>query len=142
MPRVKGSASNSLSMSGHRTSYELDTPRGKQHHLEQQPTVPPALDIGRAVSSPPVTDGYLNDSQIQFGSAEQQIEIAKGVKVPKILPVFRDTLIVILPQHFGPAESVFNRPVISSTVSQFWSNVGLARPSRSTAARGSSHILL
>ena len=66
----------------------------------------PALDISRAVCALPVTDGDLNDFQIESGSAKQQIEITKRIKVAKVRAVFCDPLIVGLSQYLCATQRI------------------------------------
>lgn len=71
-------------------------------------------DICSAVSSLPVSDGYLQNFQVQFVCSEEQIEIAERIKIAEIGPVFYQ-LQVVGPEHDlcsaeGIPESLVEQP--------------------------------
>src|SRR5579859_8067354 len=82
--RVAGCISSRLRMLIPPRSDELDTARGESDHLQQQPAMPPALNIGLPITSRPVTDGDLHDLEVEPRGAEQQIEVAEGIEIPEV----------------------------------------------------------
>ena len=55
-----------------------------------------------------VTHGDFQNFHVQFGSTENQVEIAKRIKITKVRPSRLDLLIIALEQNFGPTEGVLN----------------------------------
>src|SRR6187402_2110962 len=85
------------------SSNRLEFPIGKPHHLQQQPAVAEARDLGLAESAGLVVDRRLDDFQILFGRTEDQIEIAERVESPKVVPLARQRLIIPPQQNLGAA---------------------------------------
>lgn len=69
----------------------------------------PSLDVRRAISARPVTDGQIRNFQPQFGCAKDQIIITEGIKISKVLTVGCDQHIVLFPESFGATERVLYR---------------------------------
>ena len=55
------------------TSYKFDPLGGKKGHPQQQPTVPPALDVGGAVRPLPVSNRQVNYFVIELGYASEYL---------------------------------------------------------------------
>lgn len=68
----------------------------------------PAGDVGAAVGAFTVADGEIDDLAVEFGRAEDQIEITKGVEVAKVGAVGGDLLVLFFPHYFRAAEGVFD----------------------------------
>ena len=84
-------------------SNKLDSPGRNDHHPQQQPTMLPAADIGGSVGTFAVTDGQVNNFTIQFGRAEDEIEIPEWIEIAEVGAVRRDALVVRAEQHFCSA---------------------------------------
>ena len=69
----------------------------------------PAADVGIAIITCAVPNRHFGNFQIELGRTEQKIEIAKWIKIPEILAIFHDQVIVATPEHFSPAERVLDR---------------------------------
>jgi hypothetical protein len=52
-------------------SYEFDSYHGQEDHAQQQPPVPPTLDVGGAVRALAIPDRHIDDLQTILGGAEQ-----------------------------------------------------------------------
>ena len=68
-----------------------------------------SADVGLAVTALSVTHRYFDDFEIQLRRAEQQVEVAKWIKIAEIVPARGDSLVVTLPQDFGAAQRIFDR---------------------------------
>lgn len=44
----------------------------------------PALDIGFTIDAFAVTDGDIDDFRVDFGSPEDQVEIAEGIEIAEV----------------------------------------------------------
>lgn len=71
--------------------------------------MPPAIYIGITICSKAIAYRHLGNFQVQFGSAEQQVEITEWIEVAKILTIGGNELIVPPVENFGPAQGVFDR---------------------------------
>ena len=58
--------------------------KAEQGHLEQEPAVLEAADLGVAVGAGAVAHRQIDDLQVQPGSAEQQVEVAERVEIADI----------------------------------------------------------
>src|SRR3954469_24109656 len=85
---------------------ELDPPGGEGAHLEQEPAVAPALDVGLAVGALAVADRHLDELQVELGRPEQEVEIPEGIEVPEVGAVGGELLVVLPAQDLGAAEGV------------------------------------
>src|SRR5579859_7499964 len=101
--RVAGCASSRLRMLIPAPSDELDPARGESDHLQQQPAVPPALNIGLSITPRAIADGNLHDLEIEARGTEQQVEIAERVEVPEVGAVVGNSLVIGAPQDFRTA---------------------------------------
>src|SRR5438552_2996365 len=78
-------------------------------HTQQQPAVPPALNVGFAISAGLVTNRQIEDAQVEFCRAKQQVEIAERIEIAEIRAMARDGLVVFSEEHLGAAERVLDR---------------------------------
>ncbi len=62
-------------------SNKLDASCGEEDHAQQQQAVAPSLDVGDAVGALPVADRPVDDFAVEFGRAEEQVEVAERVEV-------------------------------------------------------------
>src|ERR1044071_4871355 len=85
---------------------ELEPGGGEGGHAKQQPAVAPALDVGFAVGAGLVADGQVDDPQVELGRAEEEVEIAEGIKIPKVIAVGGDGLVILFEKDLGAAEGV------------------------------------
>ena len=84
-------------------SSKLDLARSKHTHTQQQQSVTETADLRGAVFAVFVPDDDFGNLKIQFGGAEQQIEIAEGIEIAEIISVFLDGLIVGPIKRLGAA---------------------------------------
>ena len=63
---------------------EFELSRRHPAHPQQQPAVLKTADFGRSVSARIVTNGHLDDFQIQANRPENQIEIAERIEIAEI----------------------------------------------------------
>src|SRR6266852_1545423 len=89
------------------SSNELDSTSGEYHHLQQQPPVLPATDIGLAVSSIPVSDRQIQDLEIQLCRAKKQIEVPEWIEVTEVRTIGHQRFIILAPHRLGAAECIF-----------------------------------
>lgn len=68
----------------------------------------PAGDVGRAVGPLAVADGKVDDLQVEFCRAEDQVEVAKGVEIAEIGTVGGDILVIFPPHDLGAAERILD----------------------------------
>src|SRR5712691_6051564 len=92
-----------------RSCREEETVRGLGGHPEQEPPVGKAGDIGRPVGALAIADGNLHDAEVELGRAEDQIEIAEGIKVAEMRPAGREPRVVVAPDDLGAAQRVLDR---------------------------------
>ena len=92
----------------HPIPYELHAGACEGEHREQQSALPPPRDVGFAVEPLTVSDRNLGDLEVELRGAEDEIEVAERVEVPEEGAVRRDSLVVLPPQHLGPAERVLD----------------------------------
>src|SRR5262249_50098002 len=76
-----------------RSCGELKAAGGEHQHAQQQPTMLPAMDVGGPVGAGSIADGQLQDAQVEFGRAKEQIEIAERIEVAEITPVPGDEVV-------------------------------------------------
>jgi len=62
---------------------ELQSRGGEGRHAQQQPAVPPALNVVFAHKCGPGNEWQIDDAQIEFGRAKQQSKSPNGSKSPK-----------------------------------------------------------
>src|SRR4051812_25811876 len=89
--------------------HELDPARGKHTHLEEHPTVAPALDIGGSVGTLSIANRQLHDLESQLRGAEQEIEVAKRIEVAEVRAVCRDRLVGLAAKDLCPTKRVLDR---------------------------------
>src|SRR5450759_4403827 len=75
-------------------SAKLEPTRGKNDHLQQQPAVPPALNVRFSIPAGTIANRHLHDLMTLAGGAEQQIEIPKGIEVAEITSASGDFSVV------------------------------------------------
>src|SRR4051794_9829112 len=63
---------------------ELDPPRGEHAHLQQEPAMAPALDVGLAVGPFPIADRQFDDLETELGRPEQQVEVTERIEVAEV----------------------------------------------------------
>ena len=68
----------------------------------------PARDVGCAVGAVTVADGEVYDLTIQFGGAEDKVEISEGVEISKIGTVRADLFIIFTPHYFCSTQCIFD----------------------------------
>lgn len=68
----------------------------------------PARDVGGSVGSFAVADGKIDNPAVEFGCAEDKVEIAEGVEIAKIGAVGCDLFVVFTPEDFCAAEGIFD----------------------------------
>ena len=66
----------------------------------------PAIDVRASVGSFAITNGHLNDFQVQLGSAEQQIKIAERIKVAEIRSIRHQLVVITLANGLRSAKRV------------------------------------
>src|SRR2546423_11239578 len=88
---------------------KLQPEGGEGRHAQQEQAMAPALDIRLAVSASLVTDGQVDDAQVQLRRAEQQVKIAKRIKIAKVGPIARDGFVILFEKHLGAAQGVLER---------------------------------
>src|ERR1044072_8863151 len=71
--------------------------------------MPPPLDVCLAVSPVAISDRNVADLQMQMIRAEDQVEIAEGIKLTKMRAVRRDAPVIGLQQDLGAAKRVLDR---------------------------------
>ena len=67
-----------------------------------------AMDIGCAVGPLLVSNGHLQNLEIELGRPEQQVEISKWVELAEIRPVRCYAVVVSSEQHLRSAECVLD----------------------------------
>lgn len=97
------------SWTGHGRLDELELAGGEHKHAQEQPAVPPALDVRRAVGAVPVADRHVHDLQVQVGGSEKQVEIPEWVEIPEEGAVGDDPFVIGAPEDLGPAKGVLER---------------------------------
>lgn len=55
----------------------------------------PAGDVGGAVGALAVADGQVDDLQVEFCRAEDQVEVAEGVEVAEVGTVRLDQFVIL-----------------------------------------------
>lgn len=90
-------------------SNELDSVGGEHRHLEENQTVPPALNIGCSVDSLTIAYRQVGDFEVELRRPKEQVEISERVEISEVRPVPSDQLIVAPPEHFGATQGVFDR---------------------------------
>src|SRR6185437_4822269 len=88
--------------------YEFNFSHRLRHHLQEQHSVTPALDVGVPVGALAVADGKVDNLQVIFGGAEDQIEIAERVDLPEITAVGGDDFVIVAAQYFRAAKRVLD----------------------------------
>src|SRR5688500_6365969 len=88
---------------------ELEALEADQHHPQQQRTVLEHLDLGIAEGACAIAHRHLHDAQTESRSAEQQVEVAEWIEVPKVAAVGGDPVVVPLAHYLGTAERVLDR---------------------------------
>ena len=68
----------------------------------------PALNVGVAIGAFAVADGQVDDLEIVFRRAEDEIEIAEGIEIAEVGAIARRSLRSAPAEHFGPAERVLD----------------------------------
>src|SRR5262249_51265918 len=87
---------------------EFQPPRCEDDHPQQKETVPPALDLRRAIPAFAVADRQIGNLQIELCRAEQQVEVSERIEIAEVCAVGRYQLVVGAPQHFRAAERVLD----------------------------------
>src|SRR6266542_4165142 len=87
--RVSGWARNLLA-----SSNKLDLPRRVKNHPQKQPAVAESADVGAAVFSFAIAHRDVDDLEVQFGGAEEQVEIAERIELAEVLAVAGNLIIV------------------------------------------------
>jgi hypothetical protein len=87
---------------------KLESPVADYTHSQQKQSMPPSLYLNIPVLPIPVSDRHINNFPIQTGRAEQQVKIAERVEIAEIRAIGHDAGIILLPEHFRSAKSVFN----------------------------------
>jgi hypothetical protein len=67
---------------------------GEPHHLQQQPVVAKPGDLGLAEGPRLVVDRRLDDFEILFRGAEDQVEIAERIEIAEIVALARQHFVV------------------------------------------------
>jgi hypothetical protein len=88
-------------------SYGLDLSIRKERHLQQQPPVPEAADVGAPVGAFPIPDRHFSHFKVEFGSPEDEIKISKGIEVSEIVSTRLDLLVVLAKECLGATQGVF-----------------------------------
>jgi len=70
--------------------------------------MPEAANLSGPVLAAAITHNDLGNLQIQFGSTEKQVKIAKRVKVAKVTAVVPDLFIILFKQHLGSAQGILD----------------------------------
>jgi hypothetical protein len=73
--------------------------------------VAPALDVRLAVRAGLITDWQIEDPQVEFRGAEQEIEIPERIEVAEIGAIAHNGFVVPSKKHFGSAKCVLDRSV-------------------------------
>src|SRR5688572_14859571 len=75
-------------------------------HRRQLRPVLEAADLGLAVGARAVAHRQLDDLQVLFGRAENQVEVAERIEVAEEAARARDLFVVATEQHLGAAQRV------------------------------------
>src|SRR3974390_2978211 len=79
---------------------------GKPDHFQKQPAVAKPRDLRLAKGACLVVDRRLDDFEVLFGCAENQIEIAERVEIAEIAALSGQHFIVLAQQHLGAAQRI------------------------------------
>lgn len=69
----------------------------------------PAGDVGGAVGAFAVADGEIDDLEVEFCRAKDEVEIAEGIEVAKVGAVGGDGFVIFSPENFRAAQGIFDR---------------------------------
>ena len=93
---------------GRSGSHEFQLSRSKDHHAQEKPAMAPALNVRFAIGALAVTDGDVGDLQIEFGRAEEKVEVAEGVEVAEVSAVGGNFFVVGAAKRFSAAKRVLH----------------------------------
>src|SRR5262245_42660303 len=92
-------------------SAQLESQQGEPAHLEEQPPVLEAADVGHAVRTGGIANRYLRDLQVCLGGTEDGVEIPERVEIPEVGAIARDQVVVHAAERLGSAQGVADRLV-------------------------------
>src|SRR5437762_13265413 len=78
---------------------ELQPEGGEGRHAQQEQAMAPALNVRLAIGAGLVADRQIDDPQVQLRRAEQEVKIAKRIKVAKVSAVARDGFVILFEKH-------------------------------------------
>src|SRR5258706_4190447 len=104
--RSRGPAARDRRRPSRESSEEPELAGRERAHLQEQPAVPEARDIGLSVFPLVVPDRQVDDAQVEPRRPEEQVEVAERIEVPEVSAVRRDPLIVLPEEHLRSAEGV------------------------------------
>src|SRR6185295_20079494 len=76
---------------------------------QQQPAVPPALDVGLAVGARLIPNRQINDAEVEFGGAEQQVEITERIEITEVGAVAGNRLVIRTEENLRSAQRILDR---------------------------------
>src|SRR5438270_2629002 len=88
---------------------EFQAPETDHRHRNQQPPMAADSNFGNTRQAAPVADGNFDDRYVQPGGAEEEVEIAERIEIPKMAAAGLDPLVIALEQHLGSAQRVADR---------------------------------
>src|SRR5438876_5238046 len=92
-------------------SAKPDLEKADYRHLEQHESMSKAADAGSPISSGPIPDGNIDDSQAEDRSRKEELEIPKWIKIAEIRSPPNDPLIVMSRNQFGSTEGIGKRRI-------------------------------